>query len=604
LIGPVFHSDVSAQGIFYKFDLDRMLPKSYPVIMENASHPSPVSPLSAQVAGLSQLVEQTHNLLLRLEHTLPSNTLDNLSQVARQLTRLGRQVARFESINETLRALVNIAQVVNSSLDLNEVLRIVMDTIIRLTESERGFLMLRDESGELRIRLARNWEQETVDPSEFAISRTIVNRVINAGQPVLTTNAQEDPRFGGHDSIVAYNLRSILCVPLKVKDELTGVIYADNRIRSGLFTETQLELLAVFADQAAVAIENARLFESVRTTLAEVSELKSLMDNVFASIASGVITIDIADQITMCNQAAEAILGCCEESLVGQSIVTALAPLAPRLSKYIAAVWETDQTIMGVEANSILPERGPVSLSLNLSPLKDGNHTTQGVAIVVDDLTEIKQFEAQRRLFERMVSPAVIEQLDPDKLQLGGRRAQITTLFADIRGFTPFSEELPPDQLVAVLNRYLSLAAEAILAQEGTIDKFLGDAIMAWFNAPILQPDHMLRAVRAALAMQASVPELWQELPEEFHLCFGIGIHYGEAVLGLVGSEKRWEYTAVGNSINTAKRIQENAARGQVLVSAEVYNQIAGNLIAHPVEPVFGKGKRQPIQVYEVQGLR
>ncbi len=149
-----------------------------------------------------------------------------------------------------------------------------------------------------------------INPNEFEISRTVIQRVIDSGDPVLTTNAQEDPRFGGQESIVAYNLRSILCVPLKARSELLGVIYADNRIRSGIFSEAERELLTVFANQAAIAIENARLFASVRRTLNEVSDLKSLMDNVFASIANGVITANIEEQITLCNRRRRSSLAC------------------------------------------------------------------------------------------------------------------------------------------------------------------------------------------------------------------------------------------------------------------------------------------------------
>ena len=155
--------------------------------------------------------------------------------------------------------------------------------------------------------------------------------------------------------------------------------------------------------------------------------------------------------------------------------------------------------MIGLEMAPTLPQRGQVDLRFNLSPLKDAEQNTQGVAIVLDDLTEQKELEAQRRLFERMVSPKVIEQLDPDQISLGGHRGQITTLFADIRGFTSFSEKRSPEELVAVLNQYMKTAADAVLAEEGTIDKFMGDAIMAWFNAPIAQPDHTLRAVKAAL---------------------------------------------------------------------------------------------------------
>jgi class 3 adenylate cyclase len=128
-----------------------------------------------------------------------------------------------------------------------------------------------------------------------------------------------------------------------------------------------------------------------------------------------------------------------------------------------------------------------------------------------------------------MVSPAVIDQLDPDKLQLGGKRTEITTLFADIREFTSFSESQPPEVLVAVLNRYLAAAAEAVLAHQGTIDKFLDDAVMVGFNAPIQQEDHALRAVLAALDIRAAVERLQKELPAQFRLSFGAGIHFGEA---------------------------------------------------------------------------
>ncbi len=506
-------------------------------------------------------------------------------------------------------ALTDVIQAINSSLELDEVLRIVMDNIIRLAKAERGFLMLRDEQGEFVTRIARNFEQESIDPSEFAISRSVIQRVVSEGQPVLTTNAQEDPRFGGQESIIIYNLRSILCVPLKVKGELTGVIYVDNRIHAGIFMEAERDLLMTFANHAAVALENARLFESVRRTLAEVTELKNLMDNVFASIVSGVITADLEHRISLCNQAAQTILERNQPDMIGHTLDEVLCRTVgdnatKEVLQEIEKVSQTERSIVGRELNLQSPSRGHVSLSLNFSPLKDATQTTQGVAIVVDDLTEKKRLEAQRRLFERMVSPAVISQLDPDKLQLGGKRSQITVLFADIRGFTRFSEHLEPEKLVAILNRYLAAAAEAILAQEGTIDKFMGDAVMAWFNAPIPQYDHALRAVRAALGIRAAVQRLMRELPPEQHLQFGAGIHYGDAVLGLIGTEKRIEYTAIGDSVNTAKRIQENSAPNQILITEAAYHLLGERAIVRAVDPVQAKGKRDPINVYEVIGVK
>src|SRR5512136_964130 len=197
-------------------------------------------PLSVdlQIKALSQAAGQIRSAILPVRSSLPPTTLEELSQLESRLYRLAQEVAAFTEERKNLLALTEIGQVINSSLELDQVLRIVMDNIIKLTEAERGFLMLRDESKQMSTRIARNWEQESLNESEYAVSRTVIQRVIDTGEAILTTNAQEDPRFGGQESIIAFNLRSILCVPLSVKSELIGVIYADNRIRTGIFSES------------------------------------------------------------------------------------------------------------------------------------------------------------------------------------------------------------------------------------------------------------------------------------------------------------------------------------------------------------------------------
>jgi len=561
-------------------------------------------PLNDRILGLSKLAGQIRSEIQPARISLSPNVFESLSKLESSLFNLSKQTSEFEEERSKLLALTDTTQAVNSTLELNEVLRIVMDTIVRLTKAERGFLMLRDPQGEMVTHIARNWEQESIDSSEFAISRTVVERVIESGDAILTTNAQEDPRFGNQESIVAYNLRSILCVPLKVRSELIGVLYADNRIRSGLFGESDRELLGAFANQAALAIENARLFASIRATLSEVTELKNLMDNIFSSIVSGVITADIEDQITLCNRAAESILGIASADIIGHPISELMPSLGGDIQSYFKDVIKNNRQITDLEYTHQLPGRGQVDLRLNLSPLKDADKTTQGIAIVLDDLTERKHLEAQRRLLERMVSPAVIDQINLDSLQIGGKHAEITIMFADIRGFTSFSEKQSPEELVAVLNHYLAAAAEAVLAEEGTIDKFLGDAVMAWFNAPLPQPDHTLLAVKAALRLRTAVQVLHAKLPPEGQLSFGVGIHYGDVVLGLIGTEKRVEYTAIGDSVNTTKRIQENATKDQILISQEAYDKVKDQIEARPYGPMQVKGRSEPVEVYEVIGLK
>ena len=562
------------------------------------------TPLKDQILGLSRQIGRVCTTIKTTSTGVPRSITDELSVLEGHLYKMSRQAAAFEDEHSNMVALTNISQMVNSSLEVDEVLRIAMDTVVKMINAERGFLMLRDGENKMTIRTARNWEQESINSKESSTSKTIINRVIESGEGILTTDAQEDPRFGAQESIIAHNMRSILCVPLKVKNDLIGVIYADNRIRSGIFTEASRSVLTSFANQVAIAIENARLFTSLRHTLAEVTELKNLMDNIFSSIASGVITADVQDQITLCNNAAETIIGQAAPEIIGQQLDLVIPSIAKDLLPYLATMRETNEPITDLEITHTLPDQRKVDWRLNLSPLKDANQTTQGVAIVLDDLTERKALEAQRRLFERMVSPAVIQQIDPNSLHMDGKRTDITILFADIRGFTSFSEKQSPEKLVSVLNRYLAAAAEAVLDEEGTVDKFLGDAVMAWYNAPIPQYDHTLRAVRTGLAIRSAIEKLYLELPPEAQLGFGIGIHYGEAVLGLIGTEKKLEYTAIGDSVNTAKRVQENSRKNQILISEEAYKRVKKYIYVDKLDALNVKGKSNPIKVYEVLGLR
>ena len=176
-----------------------------------------------------------------------------------------------------LAALYQVSQALGASLNLDETLRIVMDSAIRLTRAERGFLMLFDEAGALVFRLARDAHGEMVTAEQFEISRTVVQEVARTGTPVVTTDARQDPRFSMHDSVVQYSLRSILAVPLKVRGQMIGVLYVDNKARNALFNQSELELLSAFAGQAAAAIENARLYTHTDQALtARLAELQTM----------------------------------------------------------------------------------------------------------------------------------------------------------------------------------------------------------------------------------------------------------------------------------------------------------------------------------------
>jgi sigma-B regulation protein RsbU (phosphoserine phosphatase) len=166
-----------------------------------------------------------------------------------------------QASSDRLALLCRLSQTFNSSLDLDEVLNRVMDEVIAVTRAERGFVMLREADGRLIFRVARGMDQATIDDPQFQISRSVVERVAREGQPIHTSDAQSDDRFSMRQSVQTLGLRSILCVPLTTKDVVTGVVYVDNRLQAGIFTQGDLELLGAIASSAAIAIENARLYQ-------------------------------------------------------------------------------------------------------------------------------------------------------------------------------------------------------------------------------------------------------------------------------------------------------------------------------------------------------
>ena len=220
-----------------------------------------------------------------------------------------------------------------------------------------------------------------------------------------------------------------------------------------------------------------------------------------------------------------------------------------------------------------------------------------------DELRAAQQ--AIRSTFERYVSPRVVERLlaDPSQVRLGGVQQAVTILFADLRGYTALAEALPPEQLVDVLNGHLTVAAQAILAHEGTISTFVGDLAMAIYNAPLPQPDHALRAARTALALHQGMARHHASLPPEVRMDFGVGIVTGEAVVGNLGALELQLYTAVGDVVNLAQRLEEMAGGGRVYISDSTRQALGPEANARSLGPVLVRGRSEPVVIYELLGL-
>jgi class 3 adenylate cyclase len=207
------------------------------------------------------------------------------------------------------------------------------------------------------------------------------------------------------------------------------------------------------------------------------------------------------------------------------------------------------------------------------------------------------------RLFRQYVSPDVAAAMlaDVRHTALGGTIEDVTVLFADLRGFTSYSELGSPDQVVAMLNRYFSDVVPLILEQGGAVDKFVGDAMMAIWGAPNRQPDHALRGARAALAIQAVVNRVAEKNPEV--PCFRIGLNSGPALVGNIGSDQIRNFTAIGDTVNLAARLQEAAQPGEVVIGPGTWEAIRDQAVLRSLGPVQVRGKEAPVEAFVLEGL-
>jgi adenylate cyclase len=374
--------------------------------------------------------------------------------------------------------LYQAGQVITSILELNVLLNKIIELILEIINAERAFLIFWDEKLKRLIPKVSKYRREKDKYQRVTISKSLINYAISNQVSILSADAMTDPRFKQSMSVVDYRIRSVMCVPLISKNKVIGVIHVDNPLRAGLFKEEDLDLLSAIASQAAVAIENAQLYENIQRE------------------------------------------------------------------------------------------------------------------------TQI------RSNLQRYLSPAVVEEIiqKGEPIKPGGIRKEVTVIYADIRGFTSLSAQLTPDEVMSLLNRYYFRMSEIIFQFEGTLDKFIGDCIMALFGAPISHRDDPLRAVKTAIQMQSELKKLrqqWQQAGEKtFEI--GIGINTGEVVVGNVGSLHRLEYTAIGDTVNLGQRLEAAAKPSQILISDSTYHHVKNTIATKKLPPLYVKGRERPLVVYEV----
>jgi len=406
------------------------------------------------------------------------------SKLSQQVSQnfLGERFIHDESVlrrdYEKLRVSFELTRAIAAELDVDKLLGKILATAFELIAADRGVVLLFDERHQLQPRCVRT--KRGVTNEEVALSTTIINEVLRDRAAVLSSDALMDSRFKGAHSIIMQGIRSSMAVPLIYSDELLGVIVLDSQVAANAFTDRDLQLTQVLANQAAVAIQN---------------------------------------------------------SLYARKI----------------------------EKEALTRER-----------------------------------------FQRLLSPAIAELVVSGEVAVekGGQARDATVFFSDIRGFTAMSETRSAQQIVDMLNEYFEQMVDIVFKYEGTLDKFVGDEIMALFGAPVAHPDDAYRAVKVAVEQQQALEE-WNRTREdkgEPPIHIGIGINTGNVVAGYLGSSKALEYTVIGDVVNTASRLCSVAQAGEIIISRSTYDAVQEYFDTHEMSPTLVKNKAQALHVYKVIG--
>jgi adenylate cyclase len=517
-----------------------------------------------------------------------------------------------------------------ASLDLEETLKRVMEEAKELMEADRSTLWLIDRD---RNDLWTKIPQADGSLKELRVPMGVgfAGRVAQTGEtlnipfdlydhPDSDTSKKTDPKTG-------YRTCSLLCMPVYNADkELIGVTQLLNKKKKGdyppynpddwpaapecwkaSFNQSDIAFMEAFNIQAGVAIQNAKLFATVK-------QQEQMQRDILRSLSNGVISTDKAGKIIAANESAKQLLGFEKnEILEGRSVRELIEIKGSDFAKWFKAALDAadekarqqyypDQTLLskGTEQQRI------VNLSVNTIADAANPLQVSGALVVMDDVSDEKRLKST--MYRYMTQELAEELLKLDDTKLGGDRKEVSILFSDIRGYTALTEKLAAEEVVGMLNEYFESMVEAIFKHKGTLDKYIGDAIMAVFGSPLPLTDHAWRAVQTAVEMRQRLADFNAHrlsLNKE-PIKIGIGINSDSVISGNIGSSKRMEFTAIGDGVNLGSRL-EGASKQygcDIIISQYTYRPCADRIWHRELDCIRVKGKNEPVKIYELVGLR
>ncbi|KAI9352204.1 hypothetical protein BDR26DRAFT_850523 [Obelidium mucronatum] len=543
--------------------------------------------------------------------------------------RLKRTQEKVEVLLETTRSL-------GSTLELDLLVKRIMDAAKDLLMADRCTLFLSDtKAKQLKAHIQG---RDTIEEIRIPMNSGIAGFAFTSGESVNIPDAYKDSRFNPDvDKKTGYITRNMLCIPIRnISGHSIGVTQMINK-KVGAFEADDEKLLISFSAQAAVAIENSNLFKKTEDMLRETQNMKNYLSMIIQSITNVVITLDKNGYLSHINHPSKMDIDPADvDKLTSQHFETWLGPENATLISDIKRSFSGDSETTSIIAQDYeLIVNGKVKnvnyTIVQMSAAEGSGGTSgansksgdskaggngggtglvgisHGVVIVLEDISSEKR---ALMTLGRYMSPALAKQvMAEDGGQLGGKRKKVAILFSDIRSFTEISESMEPHMVVEMLNHHFTDAVNAILAEQGILDKYIGDAVMAVFGVPFVNADDSIHACNAALRMRDSLV-IYNEhirIPNnQKPIKMGIGVNTGMVLSGNIGSLKRMEFSCIGDAVNLSSRIEgmTKAYGVTILITEYTVEEIGDNFILREVDMVIVKGKSKAVRIYELLGRK
>jgi adenylate cyclase len=506
------------------------------------------------------------------------------------------------------RQLLELTAAIATEIQLEPLLRKIMETVSTILRAERATLFMHDaKSDELWALISRDAGMRRV---RLRSDQGIAGAVFTSGETINIPDAYADPRFNRDiDRRTQFRTRNVLCMPVADREgRIIGVTQVLNK-HDGRFDDTDERRLRTFSAQASIAIGNARLFD-------EVVRMKNYNEGILESLTSGVITVDPAGRIVKANAATRVLLGP-ELDVSGVDLRACLLGEGDGRNEWVVEmvdrVRRTGEPSVTMDADLQIPRSGtalPVNISVFPLPAEIASIDARdapavgerGAVLMFEDITKEKRLRTTMARY--MTKELADKLLEEGEAALGGKTQKASVLFTDIRSFTSLAESAGPQETVKLLNAYFTTMVDVILEHGGILDKYIGDAIMAVFGVPFTSSGDadnavtasigMLRALRAFNGRRVQAGQAAVEM--------GLGIATDEVLSGNIGSLKRMDYTVIGDGVNLASRLESaNKLYGtQVLISERTVRDLVKSYRMREVDCIRVKGKDHPVAIYEV----